>query len=72
MTEGIFNRKLTHFLIIALICQFLFGQPGKQLFLVFFFLPVYSTLVYCQLFFSYKQRDSCKTSWITLERNSRH
>lgn len=39
MTEGIFNRKLTHSLVIALICLFIFRHPGKQFFFVIFFFP---------------------------------
>lgn len=37
ITEVIFNRKLTHFLVIALICLFLFRNTRKQFFFVFFF-----------------------------------
>lgn len=36
ITEVIFNRKLTHFLVIALICLFLFRTTRKQFFFVFF------------------------------------
>lgn len=35
ITEVIFNRELTHFLVIALICLFLFRTTRKQFFFVF-------------------------------------
>lgn len=37
ITEVIFNRKLTHFLVIALICLFLFRNTRKQFFFMVFF-----------------------------------